>query len=55
MLATSVSSWAAALAFAAAGPLAQTAAAVPAAVLVYFCLLRAFKVEERKLITGGRF
>jgi len=42
-------------ALAAAGPLAQTAAAVPAAVLVYFCLLRAFKVEERKLITGGRF
>jgi putative peptidoglycan lipid II flippase len=94
MLATSVSSWAAALAFllalrkrsgfspladlpllrpaaaalpaaatalllktllAPAGPLAITAAAVPGAVLVYFLLLRLFGVEERKLITGGRF
>ncbi len=42
-------------AFSAAGPLPQTAAAVPAAVLVYFSLLRLFKVEERALITGGRF
>ena len=38
-----------------AGPLAVTAAAVPGAVLVYFLLLRALGVEERKLLTGGRF
>jgi putative peptidoglycan lipid II flippase len=94
MLATSLSSWAAALAFllalkkhsgfsplsdlpllrpaaaaalaalaaaglkqalAAAGPLAVTAAAVPGAVAVYFAALRLFEVEERRLITGGRF
>lgn len=92
MLATSLSSWAAALAFAlalrarsgasplaglpafrpalaaaaAAGaalffretlssPLAATAAGVPAAVLVYFAGLRLLKVEERALLTGGRF
>jgi len=94
MLATSLSSWAAALAFilelrrsagfspltdlplarpalcaaaataaafvltralAGAGPLAVTAAAVPAAVLVYFAGLRLLKVEERALLTGGRF
>ncbi|MDD2805988.1 MAG: murein biosynthesis integral membrane protein MurJ [Elusimicrobiales bacterium] len=94
MLATSLSSWAAALAFlyelrrhagfspladlplgrpalcaaaaaaaayaltralAPAGPLAVTAAAVPAAVLVYFAGLRLLGVEERKLVTGGRF
>ncbi len=42
-------------ALAGAGPLAQTAAAVPAAVLVYFGLLRLLKVEERSLITAGRF
>ncbi len=93
MLATSISSWAAALAFllalraeagfspgaiplfrpslaalicaltalalrealAAFGPLPVTAAAVPAAVAVYFIMLKIMKVEERKLITGGRF
>ncbi len=94
MLATSLSSWAAALAFllilrrragfsplehlplgrpalsaaaaalaayaltrllAGAGPLAVTAAAVPAAVVVYFSGLRLLGVEERALITGGRF
>jgi putative peptidoglycan lipid II flippase len=94
MLATSLSSWAAALAFLAelrrrsgyspladlplagpllsaagaagaaywltlvlapAGPLAVTAAAVPAAVAVYFAGLRLFKVEERRLVTGGKF
>jgi putative peptidoglycan lipid II flippase len=38
-----------------AGPLLVTAAAVPAAVVVYFLALRAFKVEERNLIIGGRF
>ncbi len=37
------------------GPLAVTAAAVPGAVLVYFLALRALGVEERKLITGGKF
>lgn len=92
MLATSISSWAAALAFAlalraragaaplaglpvfrpalaaaaaaaaalffretVASPLAATAAGVPAAVLVYFAGLRLLKVEERGLLTGGRF
>jgi putative peptidoglycan lipid II flippase len=94
MLATSLSSWAAALAFLyelrrrsgfnplsdlpllcpalaaagsalaalllretleARGPLAVTAAAVPAAVAVYFLLLRLLRVEERRLVTGGRF
>lgn len=94
MLATSLSSWAAALAFlfelhrragfnpfsdlplarpalcaaaataaafaltkglAGAGPLAVTAAAVPAAVIVYFAGLRLLGVEERRLVTGGRF
>ncbi|HNW44693.1 MAG TPA: murein biosynthesis integral membrane protein MurJ [Elusimicrobiales bacterium] len=93
MLATSLSSWAAALAFlyalrrragfsprsvpifrpsvaaavsgaaalalraalSPAGPLAVTAVAVPAAVVIYFLLLKALKVEERALITGGRF
>ena len=37
------------------GPLAVTAAAVPAAVLVYFAGLRALGVAERRLLTGGRF
>jgi putative peptidoglycan lipid II flippase len=92
MLATSLSSWAAALGFALAlrskggvnplsglpllrpalaaalaaaaalffretlpSPLAATAAGVPAAVLVYFAALRLLKVEERSLVTGGRF
>ncbi len=94
MLATSISSWAAALAFmlalrknsgfrpfsdlpiarpllaaaaaaltalalkqalSAAGPLLVTASAVPAAVGVYFLALRLMKVEERKLVTAGRF
>ncbi len=92
MLATSISSWAAALAFVLAlraragidpladlpafrpalaaaaaaatallfretvsSPLAATAAGVPAAVLVYFAGLRLLKVEERALLTGGRF
>jgi putative peptidoglycan lipid II flippase len=94
MLATSVSSWAAALAFllhlkrsagynplsdlpllrpvaasgaaaltafvlknelSAAGPLAATAAAVPAAVIIYFLLLRLLRVEERRLVNGGKF
>lgn len=94
MLATSISSWAAAIAFLLAlkkrsgfnpfsdlpifrpalsallaagtalalrkaltpfGPLAVTAAAVPGAVLVYFLSLKTLKVEERKLITGGKF
>ena len=92
MLATSISSWAAALAFLAAlrgragfsplsvplfrpslaaaasglaaltlrellapaGPLAVTALAVPAAVIIYFLMLRALKVEERALLTGGK-
>ncbi|MBI4350895.1 MAG: murein biosynthesis integral membrane protein MurJ [Elusimicrobia bacterium] len=93
MLATSLSSWAAALAFlfvlrreagfsprsiplfrpalaaaacalaalalrealAPAGPLAVTVTAVPAAVAVYFTALKVLKVEERNLVTGGRF
>ena len=93
MLATSLSSWAAALAFlfalrreagfsilaiplfkpslaaavsalaamalkevlAPAGPVLVTAAAVPAAAAVYFIALKVLKVEERDLITGGRF
>lgn len=94
MLATSISSWAAALAFtmalrarcgasplagipifrpglaagaaglaalflkrvlAPAGPLAATAAGVPAAVLVYFLGLKLLEVEERKFVTGGKF
>ncbi len=94
MLATSISSWAAAIAFmlvlkkrsgfspltdlpvfrpalsaalaalaalalsnslAASGPVLVTVTAVPGAVAVYFLALRIFKVEERKLITGGRF
>jgi len=93
MLATSLSSWAAALAFllalkreagftplviplfrpalaasasalaalalrealAPAGPLLVTAVAVPAAVAVYFTALKILNVEERNLITGGRF
>ncbi|HAN04067.1 MAG TPA: murein biosynthesis integral membrane protein MurJ [Elusimicrobia bacterium] len=94
MLATSLSSWAAALAFLAElnrragfspladlpllrpalaaaasalaalllrealapyGPLAVTAAAVPAAVAVYFLLLKLLRVEELRLVTGGRF
>lgn len=38
-----------------AGPLAVTAAAVPGAVIVYFACLRLLKVEERRLVTGGRF
>jgi putative peptidoglycan lipid II flippase len=38
-----------------AGPLLVTAAAVPGAVLVYFLCLKFLRVEERKLITGGRF
>lgn len=38
-----------------AGPLAVTVVAVPAAVAVYFLLLKLMKVEERALITGGRF
>lgn len=37
------------------GPLAVTAAAVPAAVAVYFLSLRLLRVEERALVTGGRF
>ncbi|MDD5208834.1 MAG: murein biosynthesis integral membrane protein MurJ [Elusimicrobiales bacterium] len=93
MLATSLSSWAAALAFlfalkreagfspltmplfrpslaaaacalaalalrellAPAGPLAVTVVSVPAAVAVYFTALRLLKVEERNLVTGGKF
>lgn len=93
MLATSISSWAAALAFlfalkreagftplaiplfrpslaaaacalaalalrealAPAGPLLVTAVSVPAAVAVYFAALKVLKVEERNLITGGKF
>ncbi len=94
MLATSISSWAAAAAFAlalrarsganplaglpvfrpalaalaaaltalllretlaGAGPTAVTAAGVPAAVIVYFIALRLLRVEERAVITGGRF
>lgn len=93
MLATSLSSWAAALAFLyelkrlsgfsplslplarpalcaaasagtafalaraldAAGPVAVTAAAVPAAVAAYFAGLRLTGVAERRLVTGGRF
>ena len=93
MLATSLSSWAAALAFllalkraagfsplelplfrpslaaaactlaalalrealAPAGPLAVTAVSVPAAVAVYFIALKFLRVEERNLVTGGRF
>jgi len=93
MLATSISSWAAALAFllalkreagftpaaiplfrpslaaaasalaalalrealAPAGPLLVTVSAVPAAVAVYFLALKLLKVEERRLITGGKF
>lgn len=92
MLATSLSSWAAALAFLfelrrrtgfspaelplarpalcaalaagtawglaralAASPAAAVAAAVPAAVLLYFGGLRLLGVEERRLVTGGRF
>jgi len=43
------------LLLAGAGPLLVTAAAVPGAVLVYFSGLRLLRVEERKLITGGRF
>ena len=42
-------------ALAPAGPLAATAVAVPAAVIIYFLLLRALKVEERALITGNKF
>jgi len=38
-----------------AGPLAVTAVAVPAAVITYFLILKALKVEERALLTGGRF
>lgn len=38
-----------------AGPLAVTAAAVPAAVAVYFLGLKLFRVEERRLVTGGKF
>jgi putative peptidoglycan lipid II flippase len=38
-----------------AGPLAVTACAVPGAVLVYFLLLKLLAVEERRLLTGGRF
>ena len=93
MLATSLSSWAAALAFlfalkreagftplciplfrpslaaaacalaalalrealAPAGPLLVTLVTVPAAVAVYFIILKVLKVEERNLVTGGRF
>ena len=36
-------------------PLAVTAAAVPAAVVIYFLLLNVLGVEERTLLTGGRF
>ncbi|HAT72996.1 MAG TPA: murein biosynthesis integral membrane protein MurJ [Elusimicrobia bacterium] len=38
-----------------AGPLAVTACAVPGAVAVYFFCLKLLNVEERKLITGGKF
>ncbi|PJA11426.1 MAG: murein biosynthesis integral membrane protein MurJ [Elusimicrobia bacterium CG_4_10_14_0_2_um_filter_56_8] len=38
-----------------AGPLVVTAVAVPAGVAVYFSALKALKVEERNLLTGGRF
>ena len=38
-----------------AGPLAVTGAAVPGAVAVYFLALRLLKVEERRLLTAGRF
>lgn len=94
MLATSISSWAAALAFAlelkkssgfsplsdlpifrpflaasaaalaalflkqalsSAGPLVITLTAVPSAIVVYFLSLRVLGVEERRLVTGGRF
>ena len=37
------------------GPLAVTAAAVPAAVIIYFLILKVLKVEERTLVTAGRF
>ena len=37
------------------GPLLVTAAAVPGAVLIYFVMLRLLKVEERKLLTHGKF
>lgn len=37
------------------GPLAVTAAAVPAAAAVYFLGLRLLNVEERAFLTGGRF
>ncbi len=93
MLATSLSSWAAALAFlfalrseagfsplaiplfrpslaaavsaltalalrevlTPAGPVLVTAVSVPAAAAVYFIALKVLKVEERNLITGGKF
>lgn len=42
-------------ALAPAGPLLVTASAVPGAVAVYFLALKLLKVEERKLITGGKF
>lgn len=38
-----------------AGPMIVTAAAVPGAVLVYFAGLRLLGVEERRLVTGGKF
>ncbi len=38
-----------------AGPLVVTAVAVPAGVAVYFSALKVLKVEERNLLTGGRF
>ncbi|MBI5744559.1 MAG: murein biosynthesis integral membrane protein MurJ [Elusimicrobia bacterium] len=43
------------LLMAGAGPLAVTAAAVPGAVVIYFILLRVLRVEERRLLTGGKF
>lgn len=42
-------------ALAPAGPLAVTAAAVPAAIVIYFAGLRLLGVEERRLVTGGKF
>ncbi|HBA60594.1 MAG TPA: murein biosynthesis integral membrane protein MurJ [Elusimicrobia bacterium] len=53
--ASAASAWAITKALAWAGPLAVTAAAVPAAVIIYFLILRALKVEERKLVTAGKF
>ncbi|MDO8805405.1 MAG: murein biosynthesis integral membrane protein MurJ [Elusimicrobiota bacterium] len=42
-------------ALAPAGPLLVTAVAVPSAVAVYFLALKVLNVEERNLVTGGKF